>query len=256
MATTGRLQGKTAVVTGAASGIGWGIAQLFASEGAAVVLCDVDAAALATRRALLESGEAGRGGPHEQHVCDVTSEADWERMLDAIQARYGRVDVLVNNAGIAAEGAIEDVTLEAWRRVMAVNLDGTFLGCKHAVRRMKQTGGGSIVNISSIGGLKGSMTGPAYGASKAAVWNLTRTVALSCARNGYGIRCNSLHPGLTHTPMMDRASPEMITRLVAGIPLGRLAEPLDIARAALYLASDESSYTTGTSLVVDGGYTA
>ena len=251
MTTAGRLQGKTVVVTGAASGIGWGIAQLFAQERATVVLCDIDAVALAGKVALLKGG-----GAHMHHVHDVTSEPDWELVLDAVVARYGRIDVLVNNAGIAAEGAIEDVTLEAWRRVMAVNLDGTFLGCKHAVRRMKQSGGGAIVNISSIGGLKGSMTGPAYGASKAAVWNLTRTVALSCARKGYGIRCNSLHPGLTHTPMMDQASPEMITRLQAGIPMGRLAEPLDIARAALYLASDESSYATGTSLVVDGGYTA
>ena len=253
MAAMGRLQGKTALVTGAASGIGWAIAQLFAHEGAAVVLCDIDAAALAFRLAQLEGGAAA----HSQHLHDVTSEPDWERVLDATQARHGRIDVLVNNAGIAAEGAIEDVSLEAWRRVMAVNLDGSFLGCKHAVRHMKQQGGGgAIVNISSVGGLKGSMTGPAYGASKAAVWNLTRTVALSCARRGYGIRCNSLHPGLTQTPMMDRASPEMISRLQAGIPLGRLAEPLDIARAALYLASDESSYVTGTALVVDGGYTA
>lgn len=251
MTTAGRLQGKTAVVTGAASGIGWAISQLFAHEGASVVVCDIDAAAQAGETALLEGD-----GAHARYTHDVTSEPDWERVLDAVQASHGRIDLLVNNAGIAAEGAIEDVPLEAWRRVMAVNLDGTFLGCKHAVRRMKLTGGGSIVNVSSIGALKASLTGPAYGASKAAVWNLTRTVALSCARSGYHIRCNSLHPGLTHTPMMDRASPEMITRLQAGIPLGRLGEPLDMARAALYLASDESSYATGTSLVVDGGYTA
>ena len=161
--------------------------------------------------------------------------------------RIGLADVLT------AEGSIEDVTLESWRRVMSVNLDGTFLGCKHAVRNMKGNGG-SIVNVSSVGALKASLTGPAYGASKAGVWNLTRTVALSCARNGYHIRCNSLHPGLTHTPMMDRASPEMLERLKAGIPMGRLAEPADIAQAALYLASSESQYVTGTSLVVDGGY--
>jgi 3(or 17)beta-hydroxysteroid dehydrogenase len=248
MQLAGRVEGKVSVITGAASGIGWAMAQLFAEQGAQVVLTDIDTAAVNTKVMALPHPTAHMGQTH-----DVSDEQSWEQVLDAALARYGRIDILVNNAGIAAEGAIEDVTLEAWRRVMAVNLDGTFLGCKHGVRRMKQNGG-AIVNVSSVGALKASLTGPAYGASKAGVWNLTRTVALYCARSGYNIRCNSLHPGLTHTPMMDRASPEMIDRLQAGIPLGRLAEPVDIAQAALYLASDEARYTTGTSLVVDGGY--
>jgi 3(or 17)beta-hydroxysteroid dehydrogenase len=251
MQAAGRVQDKVAVVTGAASGIGLAIAQLFAAQGAHVVLTDIDAVAVASKITTLSTDCEHLGQTH-----DVSNEPDWERVLDAAIAKFGRIDILVNNAGIAAEGAIEDVTLEAWRRVMSVNLDGTFLGCKHAVRRMKQNvGGGAIVNMSSVGALKASLTGPAYGASKAGVWNLSRTVALYCARNGYNIRCNSLHPGLTQTPMMDRASPEMIDRLKAGIPLGRLAESVDIAQAALYLASDEARYTTGTSLVVDGGYT-
>ena len=248
MQTERRLQGKIALITGAGSGIGFAIAQLFAEQGASVVLTDVNAASVAEKLASLERAD--------QHFCltlDVSSEPDWERVFAAAMKKYQRVDVVVNNAGIAAEGSIEDVTLESWRRVMSVNLDGTFLGCKHAVRNMKGNGG-SIVNVSSVGALKASLTGPAYGASKAGVWNLTRTVALSCARNGYQIRCNSLHPGLTRTPMMDRASPEMLERLKAGIPMGRLAEPADIAQAALYLASSESQYVTGTSLVVDGGY--
>jgi 3(or 17)beta-hydroxysteroid dehydrogenase len=248
MQPAGRVADKVALVTGAASGIGLAIAQLFAEQGARVVLTDIDATAVSTKVLALP-----RANEHLGQAHDVSREEDWERVLDLTITKFGRIDILVNNAGIAAEGAIEDVTLEAWRRVMSVNLDGTFLGCKHAVRRMKQHGG-AIVNVSSVGALKASLTGPAYGASKAGVWNLTRTVALSCARNGYNIRCNSLHPGLTHTPMMDRASPEMIDRLKAGIPMGRLAEPTDIAQAALYLASDESRYTTGTSLVVDGGY--
>ena len=244
-----RLQGKITLVTGAGSGIGFAIATLFAEQGANVVLSDINVASLEAKLASLQHPE--------KHLCqahDVASEVDWERVVASALARYGRIDVLVNNAGIAAEGSIEDVTLDAWRRVMSVNLDGTFLGCKHAIRSMKQTGGGAIVNVSSVGALKASLTGPAYGASKAGVWNLTRTVALYCARSGFNIRCNSLHPGLTHTPMMDRASPEMLDRLKAGIPMGRLAEPEDIAQAALYLAGSESKYVTGTSLVVDGGY--
>lgn len=248
MKADGRLQGKIALVTGAGSGIGFAIAKLFAAQGASVVLSDVNAASVAEKLAALERAD--------QHLCqtlDVSSEPDWERVFAATVKKYSRVDVVVNNAGIAAEGSIEDVTIESWRLVMSVNLDGTFLGCKHAVRNMKRSGG-SIVNVSSVGALKASLTGPAYGASKAGIWNLTRTVALSCARNGYNIRCNSLHPGLTHTPMMDRASPEMLDRLKAGIPMGRLAEPADIANAALYLACSESQYVTGTSLVVDGGY--
>jgi 3(or 17)beta-hydroxysteroid dehydrogenase len=247
----GSLMNKTAVVTGAASGIGWAIAELFAHEGASVILTDIDATALAGRITELEGAAA-----HSKFEHDVTSEADWERVLDGVLDEHHRFDILVNNAGIVAEGALEDVSLEAWRRVFSVNVDGTFLGCKHAVRRMKGSGGGVIVNVSSVGALRASVAGPAYGASKAAVWNLSRTVALYCARQGLNIRCNSLHPGLTRTPMMERAPQETISVLKARVPMGRLAEPSEIAHAALYLASDSSSYTTGTALVADGGYLA
>ena len=250
MNAEGRLKGKVAIVTGAASGIGLGIARLFAVEGASLVLTDV-------RQGEVERQLPGlKGNSHLALRLDVTQEDQWESTLNAANSKFGRVDILVNNAGIPAQGTIEETTLEQWRKVLAVNLDGVFLGCKHAIRSMKKTGGGVIVNVSSVGALKASLTGAAYGASKAGVWNLTRTVAASCARSGYNIRCNSLHPGLTRTPMMDQAPPEMIERLKAGIPLQRLGAPEDIARAALYLASDESTYVTGTSLVVDGGYLA
>ena len=244
-----RIKNRWALVGGASKGLGLGCARALAREGAHVVLTDLDRVAIDARVAALD------GGPHLGQVLDVSDEAQWETALDAVLERFGRIDILVNNAGIPAQGGIEDTTIEHWRRVMAINLDGPFLGCKHAVRRMKSTGGGSIVNVSSVGALKGSLVGPAYGASKAGVWNLTKTVALSCARANYNIRCNSLHPGLTHTPMMDQAPAATLDRLKAGIPMQRLGEPLDIAQAALYLASDESRYTTGTALVVDGGYT-
>ena len=247
-ASRDRLKDKVALVTGAASGIGLSIARVFASQGATVALADRDEAALT--RALLLLGD----GAHLALAMDVTDESNWTAAFERLHAQFGRVDVLVNNAGIPAQTSIEDTSLDDWRRVIAVNLDGTFLGCKHAIRAMKTSGGGSIVNVSSIGALKASTIGPAYGASKAAVWNLTKTVALYCARAGYGIRCNSLHPGLTHTPMMDQMDEAVIARLRSAVPVQKLGEPLDMAYAALYLACAESSYVTGTSLVVDGGY--
>ena len=249
MSNAQRLQDKIALVTGAASGIGLAIAQLFAGHGARVLLTDVDAAQAQKQVATLE------GGPHRSCALDVSREDHWEAALDDAIAAWGRIDILVNNAGIPSATSLEDTTLEAWRKVTSINLDGTFLGCKHAVRRMKLSGGGAIVNVSSVGALKGSVIGPAYGAAKAGVWNLTKTVALYCAKSGYHIRCNSLHPGLTHTPMMDQVSVETLDRLKAGIPMNQLGQPLDIAQAALYLASDEARYTTGSALVVDGGYT-
>lgn len=248
MTQSGRLDGKVAVITGAASGIGRAIAELFAHEGARVLLTDLDAAAAASAMAALSSG------PHLSCALDVTDEPSWQAALDHAIDTWGRIDILVNNAGIPSATSLEDTSLADWRRVIAINLDGTFLGCKHAVLRMKLRGGGSIVNVSSVGALKASTIGPAYGAAKAGVWNLTRTVALYCARSGYGIRCNSLHPGLTLTPMMEQVSSETLDRLRSGIPLQTLGEPLDMAQAALYLASDEARYTTGTALVVDGGY--
>lgn len=250
MPMTGRLYSKICIVTGAASGIGRAIAQRFAEEGATVVATDCNLDAVAAVVAGLP------GSLHDARALDVTQEADWERVFHEAVVRFGRVDVLVNNAGVPSQSSLEDTTIEEWRRVTGVNLDGTFLGCKHAVRRMKLTGGGAIVNVSSVGALKGSLLGPAYGASKAAVWNLTKTVALASARAGYGIRCNSVHPGLTHTPMMEGVPQATLDRLKAGIPVGRLGEPREVANAVLHLASDEAAFTTGTQLVVDGGYTA
>jgi NAD(P)-dependent dehydrogenase (short-subunit alcohol dehydrogenase family) len=183
--------------------------------------------------------------------------------VDDILRRHGRLDVLVNNAGIAVVAPLEQETLEGWRRTQAVNMEGVFLGTREAVRAMKGRGG-SIVNISSIEGIVGEPLVPAYNASKGGVRIFTKSVALHCAQNGYGIRVNSVHPGYVGTPLVANAlgalPPEQAAALhrdlIGRIPLGRLAEPREIANVVLFLASDESSYMTGSELVVDGGYTA
>jgi NAD(P)-dependent dehydrogenase (short-subunit alcohol dehydrogenase family) len=194
---------------------------------------------------------------------DVTSEADWRRAVDDVVRRHGRLDVVVNNAGIAVIAPVEQETLEGWRRTQAVNMEGVFLGTREAIRAMKGRGG-SIVNISSIEGLVGDALIPAYNASKGGVRLFTKSVALECARLGYGIRVNSVHPGYVGTPLIAGAMgglpPEQAAALqqdlLARIPLGRVAEPREVAQCVLFLASDEASYVTGAELVVDGGYTA
>ncbi|HEX8439094.1 SDR family oxidoreductase, partial [Archangium sp.] len=203
-------------------------------------------------------GEAARAWK-----LDVTQEADWARVVDETLATFGRLDVVVNNAGIGIAKDVETISLEEWRLVQAVNLDGVFLGCKHAIRGMRQCGAkGSIINISSVAGLVGAADLPAYCASKGGVRLLTKSVALHCARKGYGIRCNSIHPTFIETPMVDGLASlggDMAAgkaRLARVIPLGHLGEPDDIAYAVTYLASEESKLMTGSELVVDGGSTA
>ena len=192
----------------------------------------------------------------------MTDEARWREVVDAVVARYGRLDVLVNNAGIAILGNIEKATLADFRKTQAVNVEGVFLGCREAVRVMKANGGGSIVNLSSVAGLIGDASSAAYCASKGAVRLLTKSVALHCARAGYGIRCNSVHPSFTETPMVEGflAETREPDRVRAGLkraaPMGRFGQPDEIAAAILYLASDESAFTTGAEIVIDGGLTA
>lgn len=250
-----RLEGKIALVTGAASGLGAAAARRMHEEGALVVITDrvVDrgqevAAALGERAAF--------------RALDVTREEQWAEVIDAVVAAHGRLDVLVNNAGVGVIGDIESTTLEQLRFVNAVNVEGTFLGCKHGVRAMKAAGGGSIINISSVAGVIGTPTLVAYGASKGAVRQLTKSVALHCARMGYGIRCNSVHPAFIETPMVEAivksARDEAKARegLARSIPLGRIGEPADVAAAVAYLASDDAKFVTGAELLVDGGLIA
>lgn len=252
----GRVEGKVALVTGAASGLGKAAAQMLAREGARVVVTDrYEAGAKEVAGAM---GEAARAWK-----LDVTQEADWVRVVDETLATFGRLDVVVNNAGIGVAKDIETISLEEWRVVHAVNLDGVFLGCKHAIRGMRQCGAkGSIINMSSVAGLVGVENLPAYCSSKGGVRLLTKSVALHCARKGYGIRCNSVHPTFIETPMVEGLASLMggaeagKAKLARMIPLGQLGEPNDIAYAVLYLASDESKLMTGSELVVDGGSTA
>jgi 3(or 17)beta-hydroxysteroid dehydrogenase len=248
-----RLEGKVALISGGASGIGLATARRFVEEGAKVILGDIDRAA--GERAAAELGA-------DLEALDVTSDADWQKATEATFSRHGALDILVNSAGIAPTGTIEEVTLEEWRRTMAVNLDGTFLGCRHGVRVMKKGRGGSIVNLSSVSGIIGGHNLAAYNASKGGVRLLTKSVALHCARKGYGIRCNSVHPGFVDTPMLQdlirhsRNPDETRTKLAASVPVGRNARAEEVAAMIAYLAADESAFVTGAELVIDGGVTA
>jgi NAD(P)-dependent dehydrogenase (short-subunit alcohol dehydrogenase family) len=248
-----RLSGKVALISGAARGMGAVEARLFAREGARVVLGDIlDAEGRQV------AAEIGAGGGQAVFVSlDVTSESDWARAVAHAVERYGKLDVLVNNAGIGGPGRVEDTALDTWNRVMAVNAAGVFLGTRAAIPALRAAGGGSIVNISSQLGLVGVETSSAqYQASKGAVRLLTKATAIQYA--GDRIRANSVHPGPVATPMTAarRADPEQYRLTISRIPLGRYGEPEEVAYGVLYLASDESSFVTGSELVIDGGWTA
>lgn len=252
-----RVQGKTAIVTGAALGLGRASALMLAREGARLVVTDL----LEADGQKVCDEIAAEGGQAIFLHHDVASEEGWVSVMKAARERFGGVDVLVNNAGVALGANVEDTSLEQWRWLMSINLDGVFLGVKHAVAAMKHKGG-SIINLSSIEGLIGDPNLAAYDASKGGVRLLTKSAALHCARAGYGIRVNSIHPGYIKTPMVEAyvasqsdpaAAQAELNRLH---PLGHIGEPDDIAYGVVYLASEESKFVTGSELVIDGGYTA
>jgi len=248
-----RLAGKVALISGGARGMGAAEAKLFTQEGAAVVIGDV----LEAEGRALETEIKAKGGEIAFIKLDVTSEADWQKAVDLATGRFGSLNILVNNAGISAHGRVEETTSEEWDRVMAVNAKGVFLGTKVAIPAMRRAGGGSIINISSQLGLVGSdhTSGP-YSASKGAVRLLTKTTAVQYAKEK--IRVNSVHPGPIVTPMTEtrRADPANRAMMLSRIPLGRYGEVDDVTYGVLYLASDESSFVTGSELVIDGGWTA
>lgn len=232
---------------------------MLAREGAQVLLTDINGAGV------LEQAEAigAEFGPGIAYAIehDVTSERSWSDAVAFARKAMGGLSVLVNNAGIVQMGSVEDLTLEEWRRGMAVNTDSVFLGAKHALPLMREAEQGSIVNISSIAGLIAAHNFANYNASKAAVWLLTKSIALHCARNGWNIRCNSIHPTFIRTPILhdlvgDRDEAEVMAKLARQVPLGRLGEPDDVAHAVVYLASDESRFMTASEIKLDGGISA
>jgi len=251
-----RLAGKVAFISGGASGIGEASAKRFVEEGAQVVLGDLD-----TERAAAVAKSLGSAASHV--TLDVTQEDSWRAAMTAVASRHGRLDVLVNSAGISISCNIENGDYALWQRHQKINSDGVFLGCKYGLGLMKDTTrAGAIVNLSSTLGLRAHADFVAYGASKAAVWSVTRSVALHCCQHGYPIRCNAVHPGATLTPMMQGvldAAPDpaqLLEILAAGHPMKRVGQPQELANAILFLASDEASFITGVSLPVDGGYSA
>lgn len=257
--TAFRLEGSVALVTGAAQGIGAAIAEGLAREGATVLATDRDAvgAQAAADRITAAWGE----GRAAAQALDVTSEGDWQAAIAACGERFGGLNVLVNNAGVVAVGSVEDLDLETWRRSMVINADGPFLGCKYALPLMRESGPGSIINMSSISAMIASHNMAAYNASKAALWMLTKSVALHCAKQGWNVRCNSVHPTFVRTPLLDgivgsHEDEAKMAKLARQVPLGRIGEVADVAAAVVYLASDESAMMTGSELKLDGGMSA
>lgn len=249
----GRLTDKVALITGGASGIGAAAARRFAAEGARVIVADVQAD--------LGQAVAAEIGGVFLHL-DVAHEPDWRMAASEIHNRHGRLDVVFNNAGVVCGQSIEDVDLATWNRVIGINLTGVMLGCQTGIRLMKANPGGpsgSLINTASTaayGALPGDV---AYTSTKSAVRLLTKAVAVHCARAGYAIRCNSLHPGATDTPILApalQAAPQLISAFNAMSPMGRMGRPEEIAAMAVFLASDESSYVTGAEMLVDGGMMA
>lgn len=249
-----RLTGKCALITGGASGIGLATARRFLEEDAQVVITDIDSEK--GERASMELARRARFLTH-----DVTSETSWDQAVATTTQTLGGFNVLVNCAGVLTTGNIEQTSFEMWRRTLGINLDGTFLGCRAAVREMRD-GGGSIVNLSSVSGMIGHPDSPAYDASKGGVRLLTKSVALHCARERYGIRCNSVHPAGTYTSMAEthfaaQGDPRAEEQVwIDTVPIGRMAGPDEIAGLIVYLASDEASFVTGAEFVIDGGKTA
>jgi len=248
---TKRVKGKTALVTGGASGIGHATVRLLAAEGANVIVTDIN------ETVGLEVAQE-IGGLFLP--LDVSSEEAWESTMAHVATLYPCLDILVNNAGISPHDTIENFELESWRHVHSIVAESVALGCKHSLSLLRKSESAAIVNLSSVAGMLGVPNYASYGSAKAVVRNLTKSVAMLCAQRGYPIRANSVHPGSIDTPILDadkaKYGERAITAREKSIPLGRLGQATEVANAILFLASDEASFITGTELIVDGGFTA
>ena len=259
----GRVAGKVALITGGASGIGRACAQRLAEEGATVIITDIQDG---PGRQVAEEIAAATGSISSYLHHDVTSEDAWINLIHAVRQQHGDLHVLVNNAGIGIAASIVEMSLADWQRQQAINLDGVFLGMKHAIPLMRASGGGSIINMSSVAGLKGSPRLAGYNATKGGVRLLTKGVALECAHERWNIRVNSVHPGIIDTPIWTKVAAgalepganavDVAAMAAAAVPTGAAGDSSDIANAVLFLASDDASYVTGTEVVVDGGLSA
>jgi len=253
-----RVEGKVAIVTGAASGLGLASSKKLIQEGARVILTDINQQALDdVKEHFKEFSET----QFSTEYLDVTSEESWQEIIEKVELEYGKINILVNSAGISLGSDIVSTDFEVWKKVHQVNLDSVFLGCKYIIPRLAAHGPGSIINLSSISGIVAGWNTAAYNSSKAGVRLLTKSVALYCAKKGYDVRCNSIHPAFVNTPILDPikqafGDAEAVRKLARQIPMNKIGDTEDVAYAVLYLASDESKFMTGAEIILDGGLSA
>ena len=253
-----RVEGKVAIITGAASGLGYAAAVKLMSEGAKVMLSDINDEMLNTMPERLKDFSETQ---FETFVHDVTDEQAWIDLIEKTESEFGKINILINSAGISLGADIVSTEFDVWKKVHQVNLDSVFLGCKYAIPIMSKSGLGSIINISSISGIVAGWNTAAYNSSKAGVRLLSKSVALYCAKKGYDVRCNSVHPAFVNTPILDPikqafCAEEAVAKLARQIPMNKIGDTDDVSYAILYLASDESKFMTGTEIVLDGGLSA
>ena len=254
----GRVQDKVAIITGAASGLGFAAARKLLEEGAKVILTDVNREVLDSMSERLSDFSKSQ---FQAIFHDVTQEESWIELINKTESDQGKINILVNSAGISLGADVVSTDFDIWKKVHQVNLDSVFLGCKYAVPVMGKYGHGSIINISSISGIVAGWNTAAYNSSKAGVRLLSKSVALFCAKKGFEVRCNSVHPAFVNTPILDPikqafGADEAVAKLARQIPMNKIGDTDDVSYAILYLASDESKFMTGTEIVLDGGLSA